>query len=342
MISVLKTPEDLLRKQSFVDSLFKDCGVIYLQEFRSLLADFQSKEDGKYCVFIDEKNDLVSAFEKKSESLWQCTISGYPVLCRETTNIKTLESFLDHINNVLNTTTLYFPLVYGNYYLFEKLRKISLNNYWVRLPCPIIKGDVSPSIIWDRILERYGSRANRQRKKFERKLVVKPVYNDIIGQTIQKIELRSWKRKFFQDMLSRGNQFVYYTNIIKSGLANITVAFDQNEPVAYRVDSIVNKTLYVIKWSFDERYKQYSPGFYLLMVDLFEKYKNSKFRYIDLYGSPDMLKDKIETHRLERFDICYSTNSQEVENVKKERVAFDCRLFNNYQNKQSIKKIFNN
>jgi len=344
MISVINTAEGLLEKRSFIDSLFGNFGDIYLQEYRSLLADFYTKKAGDYSVFINEGNRLVSAFEKKSEKTWQCTMSAYPVLCEKEASKTTLIDFFDEIQRELGVTTLYFPLVYERCKTFETLRDISQFNFWKRLPCPVINGDFSLPIIWNRVLDRYGSRANRQKKKFESKLVVKSIDISDLDAIIEKVETNSWKKLFSQDMLSRGNQFIYYTNIIKSGLADITVAFDEeiDQAVAFRIDSMINRVLYVIKWSYDENYKQYSPGFYLLAVDLFKKYSGQDLKFIDLYGSPDMLKNQIETDRLERFDICYSSDEGEVESIKTERTAFDNKIFNNYRSKQSVKKIFNN
>jgi hypothetical protein len=344
MISVINTVEGLQEKKSFIDTLFNDFGEIYLQEYRSLQADFYTKKNSDYFVFVNEENRLITAFEKKSENTWQCTISAYPVLCEKMTSKTMLIDFFDEIKKELGITTLYFPLVYEKCELFKVLRNLPQFSFWSRLPCPIINGDLSPNLIWNRVLERYGSRANRQKKRFESKLVVKLIEMNDLEAIVEKVETNSWKRLFSQDMLSRGNQFLYYTNIIKSGLADITVAFDEEtgEAVAFRIDSMVNGVLYVIKWSYDESYKQYSPGFYLLTVELFKKYSGKKLNFIDLYGSPDMLKNQIETGRVERFDMGYSTNKVEVESIKAERTTFDNKIFNNYQNQQSVKKIFNN
>ena len=59
MISVINTVAGLLEKRGFIDSLFSDFGEIYLQEYRSLLADFYTKKTGDYFVFINEKNRLL-------------------------------------------------------------------------------------------------------------------------------------------------------------------------------------------------------------------------------------------------------------------------------------------
>jgi hypothetical protein len=126
-------------------------------------------------------------------------------------------------------------------------------------------------------------------------------------------------------------------------LADISVAFDQKteEAVAYRIDSQTKEILYVLKWSYDEKYTDCSPGFYLLTVDLFKKYSQKQFEYIDLYGSPDMLKNLLETNRLERLDICYSTDPNEVEIIRNERIKFDEKIFNNYKKQKSLKGLFN-
>ncbi|PIZ59464.1 hypothetical protein COY20_01915 [Candidatus Shapirobacteria bacterium CG_4_10_14_0_2_um_filter_40_12] len=342
MVTVLKTLDGLKEKQSFINSLFDVYGEIYLQHYLSFEAIFLSKPKDDFCVFIDQKNNLLSAFEKKSDGVWQCSISGCPILGNNQVDHSTLKTFFDTIRNKLETHSLYFPLIYRKCRIFNPLKNVSGMQLWPRLPSPIISGDLSEASIWNRVVERYGGRAYRQKKKFEENLFVKSVNRADVENIIGKIESNSWKKRYGQDMLSRDNQFIYYTNIVKTGLADMSVAFDHsNCPAAFRIDAHVGRTLFVIKWSYDENFKQYSPGFYLLTVDLFKKCGPSDLGYIDLYGSPDMMKNLLETDRLERVDLCYSSNQGYVDIIRTERTNYDAKIFNNYQNQQSIKKLFN-
>ena len=53
-----------------------------------------------------------------------------------------------------------------------------------------------------------------------------------------------------------------------------------------------------------------------------------------------MMKNLLETDRLERVDLCYSSNQDYVDIIRTERTNYDVKIFNNYQNQQSIKKLF--
>ncbi len=341
-MTIIKTIDGLKKHRKIIELLFAGYGEIYLQNYLSYEANFKSKQKNTFRVFISDDNQILSAFEKKSNGVWQCSIQSYPILGKGKYKTEVITNFFDDICQYLKVKTIYLPLVYKeNKYLAELLTTKKIYS-WPRLPSPIIRGDFSELTIWDRVCSRYGSRARRQKKKFENRLCIRAVKMNEVDEIIEKIETNSWKRNYKQDMLSRDNQFEYYTNIIKSGLVDISVAFDQKtkEAVAFRIDSQTKDTLRVLKWSYDERYADYSPGFYLLTVDLFRKYSQEQLKYIDLYGSPDMLKDLLETERLERLDICYSTNPDEVKSIREERIKFDERTFINYKKQKSIKKQF--
>ncbi|MFA5025744.1 MAG: GNAT family N-acetyltransferase [Candidatus Shapirobacteria bacterium] len=341
-MTVIKTLDGLKKYREIIELFFGEYGKIYLQNYLSFEANFKSKKKNTFWIFIDNDNQLLSAFEKKSDSVWQCSIPGYPILGKGRYEAEVLVNFLSEVCKLLKIKTLYLPLVYKeNKYLPDLLATKWIYS-WSRLPSPIIRGDLTESTIWERVQSRYGSRARRQKKKFENRLYIKTIKIDEVEKIVEKIETNSWKRNYKQDMLSRDNQFEYYTNIIKSGLADISVAFDQKteEAVAFRIDSLTGGVLFVLKWSYDEKYTDCSPGFYLLTVDLFRKYSKKQPQYIDLYGSPDMLKDLLETDRLERVDICYSTNPNEVEIIRDERTKFDEKIFINYKKQKSIKGLF--
>lgn len=341
-MTIIKTLRGLEKCRQTIETYFVRSGKIYLQNYFSFEANFKSKKNGEFLIFIDEDYQLLTAFEKKSDFVWQCSISAYPVLSVKNIKTEILIGFFEKIKKTLKVETLYFPLVYKNDENFSKILKVDNLYFWPRLPSPIIKGDFSELTIWKRVESRYGSRAKRQKKKFEGKLYIRSLKMNEVEKIIKRIEINSWKNIHQQDMLSRGNQFGYYTNIIKSGLAEISVAFDKetDEAAAFRIDSQTNKSLYVLKWSYNEKFSRYSPGFYLLVVDLFKKYSSKNFSQIDLYGSPDMLKNLLETERLDRADYCYSTNLGQVKSIKEERIKFDQKIFINYQEQKSLKKLF--
>lgn len=340
-MTVIESIDGLRKYREIIDLFFKEHGEIYLQSYLSIDAVFRSKGGIEVVLFIEEKDQLLSVFEKKSEKVWQCCFAGHPFLGKTSDEVKIVK-FLQLVCHKLGVETLYFPLVYKKNNFLTSLLKNKDTYFWERSASPIVKGELSWSKIWERVCLRYGSRAERQRKKFEKELYVEKVPLNEVEKVVKKIEINSWKRKAKQDMLSRGNQFEYYCEIVKSGLAEISAAFDKKtkEAVAFRIDALTKNVVHVLKWSYDDKYMRYSPGFYLLTVDLFKKYSQKKIKYIDLYGSPDKLKDLLENERLERVDFCYSTMPEEVESIRGERLGFDKKIINNYEKEKSIKKNF--
>ncbi|MFA6368810.1 MAG: hypothetical protein WCX20_00320 [Candidatus Shapirobacteria bacterium] len=342
MFTIIDSLNKLKRNREFVDSLFNFNGKIFLQNYLSLEAKFRSNSNGSFIVFIDNDLNLISAFEKKSEKVWLCSLAGYPILAKNSVSTKDLEKFVKKIFNGLKIEALYFPLVYRKNEMFLKLKSLPDISIWSRLPSPVVQNSFSEAVIWDRVKERYGSRAERQKNKFEKYLYIRSVEMNEVEGIIRTVENNSWKKLYGQDMISRGDQYKYYVNIIKNGLADISVCFDKktNQPVAFRIDSLNNGILYTIKWSFDENYKKYSPGFYLITIDLFQKYSTVLLNYIDLYGSPDCLKNMIETDRFQRCDFCLSQSNYLINMIKKERINYDKKIYNNYIKQNSLKDLF--
>ncbi|MDD4937401.1 MAG: hypothetical protein PHX34_00055 [Candidatus Shapirobacteria bacterium] len=342
MFTIIDSLNKLKRSRKFIDSLFSLNGKIFLQNYLSLEAKFRSNKKDNFVVFIDDSLNLISAFEKKSEKVWLCSLAGYPILAKNNVSVKGLENFVNKIFNGLKVDALYFPLVYRKDKIYLKLKSLSGISTWPRLPSPIIKKNFSGTVIWDKVKEHYGSRAEKQKNKFEKYLYIRPIKINEVENIIRTVENNSWKKLYGQDMISRGDQYKYYVNIIKNGLADISVCFDRktNQPVAFRIDSLNNGILYTIKWSFDENYKKYSPGFYLITIDLFHKYLNTHLNYIDLYGSPDSLKNMVETNRLSRCDFCLSKSNYLINMIKKERTDYDKKIYDNYIKQKSLKNLF--
>lgn len=339
---LLHTLNQFKKYYHFVESLSGTNGQIYFHSPLSIEASLIQRQNKDIIVVIDTDNLIVTAFERKSRHIWQCAFNGFPLLTKKDIQPADADRFLQSAKSQLSADTLYFALVYKTESVLAPFVNNPCFKIYDRLPSPIVKGSFDPEVIWQRVVSRFGSRADRQKKLFERQLFTKSFTGVDVKENLSKIELNSWKRIYKQDMLSRDNQIDYYSQIIKSGLAKVTFAFDKNEnPAAFRIDAEINKILFILKWSYDDNYKRYSPGFYLLTVDLFKSGKNASYKYIDLYGSPDNLKDLIETDRLERADIFLSKNLQTVARIANERIAYDARINNNYRRSQSIKKLFN-
>lgn len=339
---LLHTLNQFKKYYHFVESLSGTNGRIYFHSPLSIEASLIQHQNKDIIVVIDTDNSIVTVFEKKSLHTWQCAFNGFPLLTKKDIHPADADRFLQSAISQLGGDTLYFPLVYKTKSVLAPFVNNPCFKIYDRLPSPIVKGSFDPEVIWHRVVSRLGSRAVRQKKLFEKQLFTESFTGVDVKENLSKIELNSWKRIYKQDMLSRDNQIDYYSQIIKSGLAKVTFAFDKNDnPVAFRIDAEINKVLFVLKWSYDDSYKRYSPGFYLLTIDLFRSVKNVSLKYIDLYGSPDNLKALIETDRLERSDIFLSENPQAVIRIANERIAYDTRINNNYRRSQSIKKLFN-
>jgi len=339
---LLHTLNQFKKYRPFVESLFRANGQIHFHSPFSIEASLIQYQNKNIFVVIDADNSIVTAFERKSLHIWQCIFNGFPLLTKKDIQQADVDRFLQSAKSKLDAETLYFPLVYKSVSVLAPFVNNPSFKIYDRLPNPVVTGSFDPDIIWQRVISRFGSRADRQKKLFGRQLFTKSFTGVDVKENLSKIELNSWKRIYKQDMLSRDNQIDYYSRIIKSGLAKVTFAFDKNDnPVAFRIDAEINKVLFILKWSYDDNYKRYSPGFYLLTVDLFKSGKNASYKYIDLYGSPDNLKALIETGRLERTDIFLSESPQAVARISNERIAYDARINNNYRRNQSIKKLFN-
>lgn len=335
---------DTLRKlqayKSCINQLFENNGKIYFHHIKSLEAMMKQKKADQFVILLDEDQQILSAFEITENQVWQCCFNALPIVFAKKNSNTHIQKFLMGAQEELHANALYFPLVYkvdSNQDIFDT----SFNYHeWSRLPNPIVSPPLDPKVMWERVISRYGHRAARQRKKFIQELSIKIFSGQNVRNLIERVELHSWKHRFNQDMLSRDNQIVYYSAIIESGLASITFAFDSELPVAYRIDVKVNNVLFTLKWSFDESFKKYSPGFSLLTWQLFEQYSRQSLHYIDLYGSPDQLKKLLETSRIDRFDVCVSKESSIAESIKKRKIKYDAKIASNFQKSYSITKLF--
>lgn len=334
---IINTTEELIKHKNKIEHLYDCYGKIFSQSYPSIYSCFEKNKKKDRLVLIDESKDVLVCFKRREGKVLKSLFSGFPYLGKKAVDF---ENLLKVALNITNADCLYFPLIYESTEIIKSLSLINNITVWNRLPSPIVVGDFSIEAILKRVNNRYGKRTTRQKSIFEKKLMIKSVMKKDSTRVLSEVERNSWKYRSNQDMFSRGYQFDYYNKLINCGVVNLVAAYDLNKPVAFRIDALVKNTLYVVKWSFDESYKKYSPGFYLLVFDLFERYKNIEIDYIDLFGSPDLLKDVIENDRLERFDFCYSTNEELVRNIKNERLNFDSRVYNNYLNKKSIRRVY--
>lgn len=197
---------------------------------------------------------------------------------------------------------------------------------WERLPSPYIDlAGLTASSLWERVCSRYGSRAERQRRRFESAgFEVRALADEEAVAAVSTVERKSWKAHAGQSMHQRDNQFALYSDLLRSGLAQIIAAFDGELPVAFRLDVRTGITVQCLKWSYDEAYRRYSPGFYLLTHALAANLPPGVDR-IDLFGSPDLLKDLLADGTQPRIDVAWPAGDC-AEALRAERESHDRRI----------------
>ena len=308
-------------------------GTNYQQTYENIKAIHLSNDSA--ITIIDDY--CITTFTKKNDYIMECALNIEPIIMHKYDKEKML-LFLNKVSKELNKT-LYFPLVYedSNFY---KLLKNDLYNYQRLYTSIIDYGKIDNDILTyinksDRV---YFSK--RSVNKFENKLYIKYYTKKSVKRIIKHIELNSWKHIEQQDMISKNSQLIYYNELVNSGIANIAVAYDKhtNKAVSYRIDGIGNNKIHVLKNSYIEEYKKYSPGSYMLLYDLYKTYKN--YSYVDLYGGPGQAKQMIETNKIDRYDMFYGDLSI-IKEIETNRKVWDKKNYDNYLKGNSIKEVFN-
>ncbi len=311
---------------------------------RSLnISNFQQTYENIYAIYLSNKsamtfieNNMLTVLVKKDDNVYECPLNIEPIVSNGATTKKYLK-FLNNIKNYLNKT-LYFSLVYedSNFYKFLKNDLYTYDRLYTSI-CNYTKID---NII-DKVLSSNRVHySNKNVKKFENKLYIKYYTKINPSKIITEIESESWKHLAKQDMLAKKEQLIYYSSLVESGVANIAVSYmkDTNDIVSYRIEAKYNNKIHVLKNSYKEQYKKYSPGSYMLISDLYNHYKNTE--YMDLYGGPGLAKDMIETGRVNRYDMILG-DMKVIKNLENNRKKWDLKNYTNFLNDKSIKEVFN-
>lgn len=291
------------------------------------------KSNNKVITVIDEVNQYYTCFKEKNEDIMECCIDIEPIAYSD--NTKYFESFIKKIYNYFQKKVLYFPLVYEDSSFYNLLHNNENFLKYSRLYTSIIE----PQKIKD-IFEYIGRNqyfSKNAVKKFERNLRVEHYIKQDVKEYIINVEKKSWKNVVGQDMYSNYEKAVYYNELIEQGIAEIAVAFCGNIPVAHRIDAVVNNSVTQLKTSFNEDYKRYKPGAYLLIYDMLNNAK--QYNQIDLYGGPNLIKNLIETRRINRYDFCYG-NIDVINRLKIARQKWDEKNINNFKEGKAIKKVY--
>lgn len=211
---------------------------------------------------------------------------------------------------------------------------------WQRLDGPLVRWSDRGLTLEERVRTRYGSRAARQWKRFEASgLHIAPATGDEAVDALATVERRSWKAFCGQSMHHRDNQFDLYANLLRHSLSSLDVVWNATKPIAYRLDAHFGRSVMCLKWSYDEEYRRCSPGFYLLTKRLVQRWGDTDLDSIDLFGSPDRLKDLISTDRVARFDLAWPPGPA-VDALRAERTGFDRQVRENHQAGRGVRHLY--
>ncbi|GAA2640938.1 hypothetical protein GCM10009863_67710 [Streptomyces axinellae] len=218
---------------------------------------------------------------------------------------------------------VYLPLVEA---AFAEVRALAPFTVWERPANSLIDWACDGADLWERVLDRGTSQLRRKRRLVERDgLQLDPgLAGADAAEDVLRVDDRSWKATCGQNMRTRGQDRLYRRLVT---VGTLTAAFlrDGDRPVAFRLDARVKDLLSCLKWSYDEDYRRYSPGLYLLTEGLRREWSGRGVRVVDLHGGPDTLKDLLYSERRPRVDLWYG-DAEKGARQAAERAAFDARV----------------
>lgn len=298
---------------------------------------YQTKQV-KVVQFPTTGGDLLSAFEVDG-NIARCLLQGAPVLTACQLAVGVWIRFLEHAIRTLKVEALFFPLVYADAPGASALMNTPGMLISQRLPSPAIDWRDHGKDQWERVVSRLGKQALRRAQAFARRsLTCRVVSSEDAVTAIGMIELKSWKAQSGQDMFAR-DQFNFYASLLRGGAVSATLVVDGDQPVAYRLDCLVRSRLYCLKWSYNDAYRSCSPGFYLIARQLVAQYADVELEEIDLFGSPDTLKDVVQTHDKQRCDLGWPQGSI-IEAELRQHHEHDLRLRHHYETRQGLRHLY--
>ena len=335
---IIDTVEKLSEEKASIEALYNEYGKTFEQSYYSLKTKLQLSNNLN--IILDDSKSMLFAIKRKSGSVWQSEIESFPFLINEQKfELLGLKEILDEVMRLFNISTIYFPLVYETSMVFERLK----DRFFVkkRLATSIVLPEKIKGEHLEKFINKNRNKYKKRKRLFENNLEVVELDRENTDKYIVEIENNSWKHEYGMDMKQR-NQLRYYSEMIRNGEFDIVYAIDKDskKPVAYRLDANVNGIIYQIKTSYNKNYYALMPGIYLNTINLFQSYDDIEYTYIDLYGSPNMMKQEIEEKRIDRFDMYYPCYSQEVENIARERQEYDDKFMECYLAGKGIRNMW--
>jgi hypothetical protein len=298
---------DLERSLAAARPLFAACGDLPCQDPRTLAGRLLGADCVPALVYLwpaDEPR-LVLALRQRSVGVWQALFSGAPLLVDpQAVDTCLLGQILAQILADTGADVLYFPLVYPETGGALLLASVPGALCWERSPSPVIAWHDAGQGMDARFHQRYGSQAVRKQRRRHICLqaVTLPPREAVCA--LARIEAASWMAQIQADLGACG-QVAFYHCLLHAGFVELAAAMYGAEPIAYRLDWALRDTVYVLEWSFAQRYAQLAPGMFLLVRGLVQRWGDTPLARIDLSGSPDL----IETGRRPRRDIAWPAGS---------------------------------
>lgn len=271
------------------------------------------------------------------DNLAVCAIEGSATFGNEQDHELTTDVLCEWSQG-LDGSHLYFPLVYSSSNAFKELSTIRGILQLRRQPTCQITVPVSAGKLSDRAFARLGNRANRRLRRFEESgAIVVTLSGTDASEALTEIEKKSWKFSVGQS-LQHKDQLKLFLRLIDQSLVTLRFAILGQTPIAYRLDHTTRNYSSIWKWSFSEEFRSISPGFYLLVSDLFNCYGLTGTHTIDLYGGPDLLKLAICDRFTDRHDFYWPTCNIGGDYLA-ERARHDLRSYRNLKLGRSIRSV---
>ncbi len=167
---------------------------------------------------------------------------------------------------------------------------------------------------WDAFLRRQSANFRSNLKRKARKLhegrrcridfIRNPESMEAAFDAVEKVECQSWKADDGTSLMSRPWEMQFYRNLIeifaRNGQAMITLLTLDDEPVAYDMGVDGGRRVYCLKTSFDQRYRDLSPGL-VLRAELMRKIFEEGMHEYDFLG--DRERYKLEWTDTTRVDV---------------------------------------
>ncbi|MGH3936172.1 MAG: GNAT family N-acetyltransferase [Pseudonocardiaceae bacterium] len=292
-------------------------------------ADAVAAAVGSNRVHVAVHRSLLGAF-RQDEGKASSVFAGRPVLGGPPDS--QLCELAELVRAALDVPVVYFPHVTS--------AAVSGLASWRRRDSPTVTWTEQGRDLPERVRRRYGSRADRQWRRFEAAgLTTAPVSGAAAVAVLDTIERRSWKAMCGQSMHDRDQQFELYSGLVDRNLVTLDVAWHGRRPVAYRLDAWTGRTVACVKWSFDEDYRRSSPGFYLLTQGLTRRWGPVELDLIDLFGSPDTLKDMVASGAVPRYDLAWPPGPA-ADALRAERSAFDHAAQDNHTTRRGVRHLY--